>query len=148
MLLTYFQIYINPFTKHPGASPDSGVKLYRLFLKTLIPIYLVLDYNNKYSAYFVMTISILHLVLIYWRFHILGFFNSEIDSWIVKSDIFFFWTGLCCTLQAFTDNYKVDNVGLLFYLLGLPVISYCITSALEKHKFNQITLGLNYFDTE
>ena len=145
LIFTYFQLDLNPFSKKPIASPKSNLKLYRLIVKLVLPIYVVLDYKGQYSRYFEIMMTSTYLILLCLRFQAPSFYNHNIDSWMVSSDLLLFWAAMCSSIHAFFDGGRVDNTGLIFVFFGFPLIRYSVLAALSQMKNNKPRFSIMNF---
>ncbi|CAD8089671.1 unnamed protein product [Paramecium primaurelia] len=114
---------LNPSSPIPFASPQSKTQLVRQLIKIILPLYVTLDFNGEIAEVYISLLAAFYLLLLVQRYRSPPYYNKSVYGFIVVQEVLLFWASLVGVITAFLDLGAVDDIGLFYMILGMPLIS-------------------------
>lgn len=131
MFLPFF-IDLNPWSDLPFAAPQSIVPFGKFLMKVFAPGYFIIDFKGSLDVQFSAIIGVYFLALLFFRWQALPYHNRLINRFVLICESVLLWAGGVLNIHAFLDSGGVDNIGLLFLVVGSPFIAATYVSICER----------------
>lgn len=89
----------------------------------MLPLYVTLDYDGNIAKVYVSLLAAFYLLLLIQRYRSPPYYNKSVQGFIVVEEVILFWATLVDVITAFLDLDGVDNIGLFYMILGMPMLS-------------------------
>jgi hypothetical protein len=100
LMFTMLYIDLNPSSAIPFAAPQSRLNLYRLVLKVLILVYVIIDFKGTLAKQYISVLAALYLILLIMRYRTTPYYNSQVQLFVVSTESALLWVSLCVVVQA------------------------------------------------
>ena len=93
----------------------------KIVLKVLLTAYVLFDSNSTLQNEFTVILGVFYLVIMFYRCKSTGFYNHSIFKFQLVMDSTCFWLTVCNLITLYIDTGEVDNIGLFYAVMGIPL---------------------------
>lgn len=86
-------------------------------------MYVTLDFNGDIAKVYISLLAAFYLLLLVQRYRSPPYYNKSVYAFIVVEEVILFWASLVGVITAFLDLGEVDDIGLFYMILGMPLTS-------------------------
>jgi len=134
----YFLLFfeLNPSSTLPFAGKDSLVNMIKLIIKIWIAFWYCFDYGASFAIEFLDVLTMGNLLLTSSRIYSSPNYDDGISRLYVYCEAAATWTGVSSLLTNYVDDAPVDELGFVFSVVGIPIISYFALYLYDTSKFH------------
>lgn len=141
--ISIFFIDLNPFSGGPLSWIKSKYTLILMIIKTIIPMLFIISKDKLLSTGFLAAILIMHLVLYLMLITGPPLMDRAMNFLRLGFQNFLAWSTLCVLLQVSLDTGEIDNLGVIYCLLG--ELFTCVSSFYINQTISASILKRNIF---
>ncbi|EGR33302.1 PAS domain S-box family protein [Ichthyophthirius multifiliis] len=132
----------------PFAQPQTQLPLLKLTLKIFLPLYTQIDYEGKRIELFVLFNIISYIGILFMRFKYPSIYNKKVQNFSIFCESLMFWISLCVLITLYIDEGQVDNIGLLYLVIGIPFIWSFYNSLINYRNLYMMRKSIKSFKTD
>lgn len=135
LLFNLLFIDMNPNSKIPFASPNYRTNFVKVVIKSFLPLYTVIDVMDSLHNEFIVIVTMVYLSSLVNKLTTPPMYNKSVYYFMLKTDAALFWISLCMLIHCFLDSDPIDNTGLVYFFVGLPIIimAFCMIMQFRNH---------------
>jgi hypothetical protein len=114
----------------------------------ILPLYVTLDYNGSITQEYISILAIYYLILLIQRYRTPPNYNKGVYYFVIISEVVLTWFTIVSVIHAFLDFGEVDDIGLLYLVIGIPFVSLAYVHLLDRREWTLMRTSIKAFKKE